>query len=69
MIDNRFWTCQPDRKVYGWGEYTITILHPPFPTTTDRSTLTTIAALAPHDPAQARQFAETTKTPSTCPKD
>jgi len=59
MIDNGFWTCPPDRKVYGWGEYTITILHPPFPTTTDRSTLTTIAELAPHDPAQARQFAET----------
>ncbi len=56
MIDNSYWTCPPDREVHGWGEYTITILHPPFPTTTDRST---IAELAPHDPARARQVAET----------
>jgi hypothetical protein len=59
VTDTSFWTCPPDRRVYGWGEYAITILRPPFPTTTGPSTLTTIAELAPHDPAQARQFAET----------
>jgi Family of unknown function (DUF6333) len=49
VIDSGFWTCPPDRAVTGWGEYTITVLRPPFPT----------ATLAPHDPVQARRFAET----------
>lgn len=65
MIDNGYWTsaCPPDREVHGGGDYTITILRPPFPTTTTtttgRSTLTKVAELAPHDPVLARQFAET----------
>jgi hypothetical protein len=58
MVDNGFWSCPPDRVVNGWGEYTITVLHPPFPATTGRSTLATIAELAPHDATRARQFAE-----------
>jgi len=61
VIDNSFWTCPPDREVHGSGEYTITILLPPLPTTTDRRTLTT-TELAPHDPVRARQFAETLGT-------
>jgi hypothetical protein len=59
MIDDGYWTCPPDRKVSGWGEYTITILRPPFPASTARSTLATVAELGPHDPARARQFVET----------
>lgn len=58
MTDEGFWTCPPDREVHGWGDYTITIVHPPFPTSTDPSTSATITALAPHDPARAREFAE-----------
>ncbi|MFI6449363.1 DUF6333 family protein [Kitasatospora sp. NPDC050543] len=58
MTDTSFWTCPPDREVNGWGEYTITILQPPFPTSTGPSTRTTIADLAPHDPVRARRFAE-----------
>lgn len=59
MIDNGYWTCPPDRDVNGWGDYTITVLQPPFPASTGRSTSTTIAELAPHDPVRARGFAET----------
>jgi hypothetical protein len=59
MIDNSFWTCPSGREVHGSGEYTITILHPPFPMTTDRRPLTTTATFAPHDPTRARQFVET----------
>lgn len=54
-----YWTSPPDCDVNGWGDYTITILHPPFPTSTERSTITTVKELAPHDPARARQFVET----------
>ena len=62
MIDDGYWTCSPDRKVSGWGEYTITVLQPPFPASTARSALATVAELGPHDPAQARQFVETFDT-------
>jgi hypothetical protein len=58
VTETSYWTCPPDRRVDGSGDYTITILHPPFPTTTGPSTLTTIAELAPHDPVRAREFAE-----------
>ncbi|MFI6848953.1 DUF6333 family protein [Kitasatospora sp. NBC_00085] len=57
MTDPSFRTCAPDRRVDGWGEYTITVLRPPFPASTGPSTLATVAALAPHDPAAARRFA------------
>ena len=53
-----YWTCPPDREVDGWGDFTITVLHPPFPTTAGPSTLAMIAGLAPHDPVRAREFAE-----------
>jgi hypothetical protein len=46
MTDNGFWTCPADREVLGWGDYTITIVHPPFPAATP----------APHDPVAARRF-------------
>jgi hypothetical protein len=58
VTETSYWTCPPDRRVNGWGDYTITVLHPPFPTTTGRSTRTTVAELAPHDPVRAREFAE-----------
>nr|AFY23014.1 hypothetical protein [uncultured bacterium] len=55
VIDNGYWTLPADTPVLGSGEYTITVLHPPFPTSTGRAK---VAELAPHDPVRARRFAE-----------
>ncbi|SDM68468.1 hypothetical protein SAMN04487981_102251 [Streptomyces sp. cf386] len=51
MADTTFWTCPPDREVQGRGDdCTLTLLLPPFPTGT--------VDFSPHNPAEARHFAE-----------
>ncbi|MER7000557.1 DUF6333 family protein [Streptomyces sp. NPDC000410] len=55
MTDTAFWTCPPDREVRGHGvDYTLTLLLPPFPAGT--------VNFAPHNPEEARQFAESFDT-------
>ncbi|MGW2111763.1 DUF6333 family protein [Streptomyces sp. NPDC001948] len=51
MTDTTFWACPPDREVRGHGDdYTLTLLLPPFPAGT--------VNFSPHDPEEARHFAE-----------
>lgn len=50
MGDNDFWTCPPHTTVRGSGDYTITVVLPPFPHHTD--------GWPPNDPLRAREFAE-----------
>ncbi|MFE0192580.1 DUF6333 family protein [Streptomyces sp. NPDC058989] len=51
MADTTFWTCPPDLEVRGHGDdYTLTLLLPPFPAGT--------VNFSPHDPKEARHFAE-----------
>ncbi|MEU9862987.1 DUF6333 family protein [Streptomyces sp. NPDC047971] len=49
MTENSFWTCPPQAEVRGSGDYTVTIVLPPFP---DRS-----QEWPPNDPERAREFA------------
>ncbi|MEV6589819.1 DUF6333 family protein [Streptomyces acidicola] len=58
MSDASFWTLPPDLEVNGWGEYAITIIEPPFPTSIESATLDTVKQLAPHDPVRAHQVAK-----------
>ncbi|WP_327355278.1 DUF6333 family protein [Streptomyces sp. NBC_01304] len=58
MSEDNFWTVPADREVRGHGEYTITLVRPPFPVGTGPSTHVTVKELAPHDPVRAREFAE-----------
>ncbi|MGW6919112.1 DUF6333 family protein [Kitasatospora sp. NPDC054939] len=58
MTDHGHWTCPPDRPVHGWGEYTVTVLRPPFPAGAGPGTAEALGALPPHDPVAARRFAE-----------
>ncbi|MDG4858469.1 DUF6333 family protein [Streptomyces sp. T-3] len=58
MTDSNFWTVPADLEVNGHGEYTITLIRPPFPDGTRPSTHATVKELAPHDPVRAREFAE-----------
>ncbi|MFG2892497.1 DUF6333 family protein [Streptomyces sp. NPDC048248] len=51
MTEANFWTCPPDREVGGYGDdYTLALVLPPFPAGT--------VNFSPHDPEEARQFAE-----------
>ncbi|MGX1508020.1 UNVERIFIED_CONTAM: hypothetical protein RKD43_006645 [Streptomyces graminofaciens] len=49
MTENSFWTCLPQAQVRGSGEYTVTVVLPPFP---DQS-----GDWPPNDPERAREFA------------
>jgi len=60
MADTTYWTSPPDREVRALGDdFTLTLLLPPFPTGTVPAGN---ADFSPHNPEEARRFAESFDT-------
>lgn len=65
MADTTYWTSPPDREVRALGDdFTLTLLLPPFPTGTVPAGTVPAgnANFPPHDPEEARRFAESFDT-------
>ncbi|MFE9856461.1 DUF6333 family protein [Streptomyces sp. NPDC005780] len=57
MTENSFWTCPPQAQVRGSGQYTVTLVLPPYPDAA--------AGFPPNDPEAARKFAASFGTVDT----